>query len=1012
MNSIFETCVPRKDVLTGDLREETFAAHLHDVIDGKADPIYQKPEVFFEHTYPTDGLKHLLRDALGRLSGAKPISSPIIRLETSFGGGKTHNLIALYHASCLGASGRSLLAPFVDAKLLPQSPIKRLAGVVGVDLDPVNGIDHGDVVTHTIWGEVAWQLGKSKGYELLRKSDEAMVAPGLQVFEKLIGDEPALIMIDELAAFLRKAEGVKVEASTLAAQVPVFLQALLAFASKMKNVVVVITLADSKDAYAQETAKVQEALAEAGKIGARQESIITPTGEAEIAPLVTHRLFAKVDCSEASITAQTYHDFYVLETGKKAELPEAASRAEYKTEIEHHYPFSPELITTLNRKTSTIPDFQRTRGALRLLALTVRRLWLERPKDTWLIHPYHLDLSQDDILNELTARLKRPQFRQVVEADITSELAGKAAHATVVDRRLVEAGRPPYARRFATTVFLHSLVQGVASGADPQEVMLAMLAPGDDPGLVQKAAADLAESAWFLDWDGHKYRFKTEPSLNKIIADEMEVVGRIGPKTELEKRIKGIWKKGIFEPCPFKSEASEVDDDAGDPKLVIVHFDAASTKADTQSPPDLVVKIFEHAGTQQGYRTYKNNLLFIVADSDQVERLIDVARKHFALAKILNDPDRMKGLIPEHQRKLRDMRDEAELQYRIAITRAYRFLYYPSSDAPEKHGRLSREALPAQDQGSVDQDQSQVVLRTLKQLNKVLTADDTPLSAAYVKSKAWPAGSESVSTAELRRAFAQRIGLRMLLDINQLKRTIRDGCRNDTWVYQAPGDKDAFGKPSPVPAVEISDDAILYTTEEATKLGIPIKGETIATCPVCGKPTDQCVCGKVCPRCGKDPCICTGKAPVLRAEGAANQSFQAILDQAHDQKVLTIASLVVRVEGTGKEAANDARLLGLAIPQLGKASVKVKQIMRCEFGADTFEMNFSGTWDRYKQVKTLTDAFGKQADKVQVNAALTAVFEPPLELVGNQYQAIRDVFSSMDFGKLVLEAEAADEKGS
>jgi hypothetical protein len=1011
MKSIFETCVPRKDVLTGDLREETFAAHLHDVIDQKADPIYQQPEVFFEHTYPTDGLKHLLRDALGRLSGAKPTSSPIIRLETSFGGGKTHNLIALYHAASLGASGRNLLSPFIDAKLLPQTPVKRLAGVVGIDLDPVNGIDHGDVVTYTVWGEIAWQLGKSKGYEILRKSDESKVAPGPQVFEKLIGDEPALIMIDELAAFLRKAEGVKVEASTLAAQVPAFLQALLAFASKMKNVVVVITLADSKDAYAQETAKVQEALAEAGKIGARQESIITPTAEAEIAPLVTHRLFAKVDRSEASSTAQTYHDFYVRETGKKAELPEAASRAEYKAEIEHHYPFSPELITTLNRKTSTIPDFQRTRGALRLLALTVRMLWEERPKDTWLIHPHHLDLSNDDILNELTARLKRPQFRQVVEADITSELAGKAAHAAIADCRIVEAGRPPYARRFATTVFLHSLVQGVASGADPQEVMLAMLAPGDDPGLVQKAAADLAESAWFLDWDGHKYRFKTEPSLNKIIADEMEVVGRIGPKTELEKRIKGIWKKGVFEPCPFRSEASEVDDDTGDPKLVIVHFDAASTKADIQSPPDLVIKIFEHTGTQQGYRTYKNNVLFIVADADQVERLIDVARKHFALGKILNDADRMKGLIPEHQRKLREMRDEAELQYRVAITRAYRFLYYPSSDAPEKHGRLSREALPAQDQGSVDQDQSQVVLRALKQLNKVLTADDTPLSAAYVKSKAWPAGSASVSTAELRRAFAQRIGLRMLLDINQLKRTIRDGCKNGTWVYQAPGDKDAFGQPSPVPTVEISDDAILYSPDEAAKLGIQIQGATVATCPVCGKPTDQCVCGKACPRCGKDPCICKGKVPVLRAEGSANQSFQAILDQAHDQKVVKIVCLSVRVEGTGKEAANDARLLGLAIPQLGKASVRVKQSMRCEFGEDTFEMNFTGTWDRYKQVKTLTDAFGKQADKVLVNATLTAVFEPVLELGGDHYQAIRDVFSSMGFGKIVLEAEAAEKKG-
>jgi hypothetical protein len=999
-------------VLSGDLREETFAAHLRDVIEGKADAIYSRPKVFFEHTYPTEGLKHLLREALGRLSGAKPASSPIIRLETSFGGGKTHSLIGLYHAARLGKEGKGLLSPFVDAKLLPDKPLARIAGVVGLDLDPVNGIDHGDATTYTIWGEIAYQLGGAEGYEILRKSDEARVAPGVQVFEKLVGEDPALIMIDEFAAFLRKAEGVKVGGSTLAAQSPSFLQTLMAFAAKSKRVVVVITLADSKDAYAEETEKVQKALAEAGKVAARQESIITPTGEAEIAPLVSHRLFASVDRAEAAAVAQAYHEYYEQELGRGAELPEAAARAEYKTEIEKHYPFSPELITTLNWKTSTIPDFQRTRGALRLLALTVRRLWQERPKDAWLIHPHHLDLSQDDTLNELTARLKRPQFRQVVEADITNPLKGKAAHAALVDRRLVEAGKPPYARRFATTVFLHSIVQGVASGADPREAMAGMLCPGDEPGLVQKAVEELIDTAWFLDWDGHRYRFTTEPSLNKIIADEMEIVGRIAPKEELARRIKSLWKKGVFAPVHFPSEASDVDDNAGDPKLAVIHFDAATTKAEAQVPPELIVKIYEHAGTQQGYRTFRNNLLFIVADADQVERMIEVARRHLAISRITSDPERMKGFAEEHQRKLREMRDEAELQYRVAIGRAYRFLYYPSSDAPEKQGRLSRETLPAQDQGSADLDQAQVVLRVMRQLGKVLTADDTPLSAAYVRSKAWPSAEGSTSTAELRRAFAQRIGLRMLLDVNQLKRTIRDGCKNGTWLYQAPGDREAYGQPSPVPAVEIGEEAILYTPEEAAKVGLAVKGAAKEVCPVCGKPTDQCVCGKACPRCGQDPCVCTKKASELNAEGAPGQVFQAVLDKAHDQKVKRISALTVKVSGSGKEAANDARLLGLAIPQLGKVKVKVKQNMHCELGEDVYEMTFSGSWERYKQVKTLSDAFGKQADKVQVSATLNASLEPAIELGGDQFQAIRDVFTSLGFGKLRLEAEAETQESA
>lgn len=1007
MKLIFETCQPRKDVLTGELKEEMFAAHLRDVIDDKADPIYRDPAVFFEHTYPTDGIKSLLQGALGRLSGAKPTNAPIIRLETSFGGGKTHSLIGLYHAARTGKAAKKWLGGFVDEALLPAEPIKQIAGVVGSDLDPENGLDHGDATTFTLWGEIAYQIAGKKGYDLVRKSDEAKVAPGVQVFEKLVGDQPALIMIDEFAAYLRKAEGVPVAGSTLDEQSATFLLSLLSFAAKMQQVVVVLTLADSKDAFARETEKVQAALAEAGKVLARQEAIITPTSEAEIAPIVTHRLFSTVDRAEATVTAQAYHDYYEEQLARSVDLPESAARAEYKDEIAKNYPFSPELITTLNRKTSTIPDFQRTRGALRLLAAVVRRLWQEQPKDAWLIHPHHLDLGVDDIVNELTSRLKRPQYKQVVEADIISSLQGSTAHATGVDRPLVEAGRPPYARRFGTTVFLHSIVQGIASGAEPQEALLGVLAPGDDPCHVQKAVEGLLDCAWFLDYDGRKYRFKTEPSLNKLIADEMEIVGRIKPKGELDRRIKNVWRKGVFLPRYFPSEAAEVEDDAKEPKLVVVHYDAATAKAGDLAPPELVVKIFDHAGTQEGYRTYKNNVLFLVADVDQVDRLVDVARRHYAIDRITKDADRMKEFVEEQRKKLKGMLEEAELQYRVAITKAFRFLYYPSADAPEKYSRLARETLPAQDQGNVEQDQTQVLLRVLRQLDKVLTGDDKPLSSAYVKSKAWPAAKTYSSTEELRRAFAQRLGLKILLDTNQLKRTIRDGVKVGTWVYQHPGESEIYGPPSPVPPAEISEDATLYTPEEAKKIGLAVKGEQKPKCPLCGMDIDLCICGG---GGGDDWGDDKRKKKILRADGAPAQAFQGIADQAHDQKIARVNRLLIKVEGTGKEAADDSRLIGLAIPQLGKGTFHVEQSMNCEFGAETFSVRYAGGWDRYKQVKTLTDAFGKQADKVQVTTQLRSDFEGGLPLDSDQFQTIRDVFNQLGFGKIALTAEPADEE--
>ncbi|MEL7562606.1 DUF499 domain-containing protein [Dehalogenimonas sp. 4OHTPN] len=999
MKTVFENCKPREDVLKGELKEERFAAHLRDVIDAKADPIYREPGVFFEYTYPTEGLRQLLREALGRLAGTKTASAPIIRLETSFGGGKTHNLIALYHTARVGNAGADMVSRFVDTSIVPAEPIDLIAGIVGSDLDPTNGLDHGDCVTYTVWGEIAYQLGGLAGYRLMQKSDETKVAPGVQVFEKLVGDRPALILLDEFAAFLRKAEGVPVGESNLAEQSSAFLLTLLSFAAKMQRVVVVITLADVKDAFGAETERVQAVMAEAGKVTARQERIITPTSETEIAPIVTHRLFQNVDSSEGAVTARAYSDYIREQLDRRVELPESSGRAEYSEEIQKNYPFSPELIVTLNRKTSTIPDFQRTRGALRLLALVVRKLWQNRPVDAWLIHPHHIDLSDDDVLNELTSRLKRPQYRQVAEADIVSLEKGSLAHAALVDRPFIDAGRPDYARRFGTTVFLHSIVQGVASGVDHQGALLAVLEPGDDPGNLQKAIESLLDSAWFLDYDGRRYRFKTEPSLNKLIADEAENAGRLKPKEELNHRIKNVWRKGIFQPIYFPSEAAEVDDDSGIPKLVVIHYDAAKTTALESAPPELVIKIAEHAGTQEGFRVFRNNVLFLVADTDQIERMIEVARRHFAIARIVNDADRMREFAEEQRKKLKGMLEETELQYRIAITRAYRYMYYPSADALDKNGRLAKETLPAQDQGNVDQDQSQVLLRVLRQLDKALTADDKPLNAAYLKSKAWPAGKEYVSTEEIRRAFGQRLGLKILIDINQLKASIRDGCKKTgVWVYQAPGEQEVYGLPSPVPSIVFDESAILYTPEGAKAIGLPVKGEQKPICPICACPVDACICaGEV-----REP---EKETKVITFEGAPGQAFQAVLDQARDQKVQRLYRLGIKVEGTGPDAANDSRLIGLAIPQIGKGNFKIEQVMNCEFGAETFSLSFKGSWEKYKQVKTLTDAFGKLADKVHARTRLEIEFDSGLDLDNPQLEVIRDIFSTLGFGKIVVSAE-------
>jgi hypothetical protein len=1008
MKTIFETCEPRQEVLTGELREEIFAARLKDVMDGTADPIYQDPATFFDNTFPTTGLKSLLDEALGRLTGVKPMSSPVIRLETSFGGGKTHNLIALYHLAS-GNATESMVDRFVDPGLVPPTGQIKVAGVVGSERDLTDPLVRGDVLIHTLWGEIAYQLGGPEAYELINNSDQARVAPGAQSWERVIGDQAALIMLDELARYIRAAKGVPVGKTYLDEMVPAFLNSLLEFAASRERVVVVMTMAGPEDAFPGETEELRMRLAEARDVSARQELVMSPTVETEIPAIVTHRLFRSIDCSAAEETARGYWQYLEGAAERGADLPPL--KAEWAQEIVDGYPLHPGLLNVMHRKLSTIPNFQKTRGALRLLARVVRQLWEDRPANTFLIHPHHIDLSNEGIIVDLTSRLERPAFRQVMEADIASPLKGTKSHAQLVDDDWVGAGQAPYAQRAATNIFLHSLTIGPAAGVSPSELVLATVQPEDEFALVQKALERLVDICWFLDWDGRRYRFSPEIQIPKVIADEKALVGKVAAKQELDTRIQKIWGRGVFVPKYFPSEAGEVDDDAREPKLVVIHYDAATVGPSDTEPPELVLKIAERAGSLEGYRIYKNNLLFLVADSNQVDRMVEVAQKYLAIRRIVGDPQRLADFPDQQRKKLKQLQETAELDVRVAITKAYRYLYYPSADAPKSAGNLARQILPVQDQGEVKQDQSGVVLRVLRGLEKVLTADDPGMPAAFLRAKAWPANRDSVTTEDLRKAFAQRAGLKMLLDPDHLKRTIKDGIARGDWIYYSADEQVGYGKDSPPPLVRIAEESELYTIGEAQRVGIAIKGAKPKpeVCPVCREPAAQCTCG-LCPRCGQRPCVCQKPRALLRAEGAPGQVFQAIADRCHDEQVTSLRSLAIHCEGAGKEGASDARAVGLAIPQLGKGRFRVDQSMAAEFGVEeSMSLKFSGYWDRYKRVKQLTDPFGQEASRVSVTTTLHAEFPDGLLVEGDQFQTMRDVFVSLGLGRLVVEAQQLEE---
>jgi hypothetical protein len=488
------------------------------------------------------------------------------------------------------------------------------------------------------------------------------------------------------------------------------------------------------------------------------------------------------------------------------------------------------------------------------------------------------------------------------------------------------------------------------------------------------------------------------------VEDEKASIGRTKAKEELDQRIRAVWKKGFLQPVYFPSEAAEVDDDAQDPKVCVIHYDAAAIKSQEDGPPELVRKIAEYSGTQSHFRKYPNNVVFLVADAAQVDNMVEQARRYLAIGRIVGDHDRMAEFNEEQRKKLRAMLDSADLEVRIAITRTYRFLFYPAADAPAKSAYLHCEVLPAQDQGEVKQDQTQVVLRVLRNLDKVLTADDPPLAPAYVKSRAWPAGAERVTTGELRRAFARQRGLKLLLDPNHLKTTVKTGVTSGVWVYYDAQELTGYGRESPPPLVQIGEDFELLTPEEAERTGVPIKGRVAAAqiCPVCRQ--DPCVCAE---QVVKEGVVVAPPQPTeLRAEGAPAQAFQAILDQAHDRGVQRLRRLLISCEGMDREGMNDVVAMGLAIPQLGKGQFRVDMSLTTEFGEqEQMSVSFKGGWDRYRRLKQVSDAFGQEANRVFARMTVTADFRDGLPLDDQQYQTIRDVLTSLNLGRLTVRAE-------
>lgn len=663
---VWEVCEPHPDVFARDIDPSMFAASLHAVETGTADRDYTDPERFFNKTYLTRSLESVLEGVWARLIGDPGSGAPVLRLETPFGGGKTHTMVALYH---LAKSPKAVEATEVGEKLrnrlnlrhLPQGI--RVAVLDGVALD-VLGRQVNGLTIHTLWGELAYRLGGREFYEKVRDADSARTPPGqAKLAEMLRQAQPVLILMDEVMHYLAKAQTVKVGDSNLSAQTIAFLRELTAAVNETDKAVLVLSLpASSLEVPAEDPPQVEEMFQRVRKVLGRTELIETPVSQDEVFGVLQRRLFRSVgNKQQAKRAVDAFCDYYA-EYARF--FPEKLRSPDYRERMMNAYPFHPELIDLLYQRWGPHPQFQRTRGALRLLALVLRRLWNQRPGSAYLIQPHHIDLADRYIKAEVV-RLLDSAFETITTGDILNR-------AREIDRELGgDYQREELSKGAATCALLYSISPGrELLGLTEEELRVALLRPNINPAQVSEVLGRLRNQLWYLRCRDQRYFFMSKPNLNKVILDYEQGIAEEKVDEKITESLRAI--SGVSESALHVLVAPATEEAVGEPSkatLVVLPLHLSD-------PQQWMKRIVDKT-------TRRNLLIFLAPEKEGEGRLRAAVKRLLALEAIQKAPI-FRELDKEDQNEVRDRFKEKQEEVEGLLFSLYSRVFRPDPEGVQE----------------------------------------------------------------------------------------------------------------------------------------------------------------------------------------------------------------------------------------------------------------------------------------------------------------------------------------
>ena len=795
-----EVVSPHQDVASGRYQQAEFAADLWQVHLGEGAPEYRDPTEFFRRTYLTDSLSQLLGGAVRRLAGIG--GDPVVQLQTNFGGGKTHSMLALYHLfSGATVSSLSGMDNVLRDEGVPSLPSVNRVVLVGNRISPGSpNTKDGRPGVRTLWGELAWQLGLAAGgetearraYERVRADDEHSTNPGDALRELLNEYSPSLILIDEWVAYARQLhdEG-DLPAGSFETQFT-FAQALSESAKLAKDCLLVISLpaSDSNDSTLAQADDAEvgglrgrAALTRLRNVIGRVDSSWRPASAEESFEIVRRRLFQPItDPAHFATRDNVARAFCDLYRTNHQEFPPECAEADFEKRLSAAYPIHPEVFERLYSDWSTLQSFQRTRGVLRLMAAVIHSLW-EKGDRNPLILPANVPLDDSRVQFELTRYLP-DNWVPVIERDID----GVNSLPLRLDGEVPNLGRYSACRRVARAIYLGSAPIPAAAnqGVEDRRIKLGCAIPGESPAVFGDAMRRLGSAATYLYQDGARYWYSTQPTVANLAESRAEEYRRNRDPVdqEIDKRLRAdLSSRGDFNRVHvLPASGHDVQDDQ-DASLVVLgpaypHTREGGTngkniKADESKSKAVAAanSILESRGNAP--RLFRNALAFLAADDTRLQDLEDGVRRYLAWQSILADREALD--LPPHQvRQAESQKTAADSAVGARIGETYQWLLVPVQLTPQSN--VEWQGIRLAGQGHLAERASR---RMRNDELLVTTFAGTRLRMELDRIPLWR--GEHVAVRQLVDDFARYSYLPRLKDPSVLLEAIRNGLALMTW---------------------------------------------------------------------------------------------------------------------------------------------------------------------------------------------------------------------------------------